>query len=163
MILEDEHEEPAVDRHASAPLELRYPPVMDSNPPRRSDPRWRPIVHHLATAIGALSLFAGAAGTGMAPSTLAAAEDPGRWYTATMSFLALGLVSLALARWQRPWHQHPEREVLGGILGWLAWVFGALLLGAGGNCFALCILALGVWVLVRRHRRNRASCEREAA
>ncbi len=132
---------------------------MSSRAKPRHDSPAALVVHLFATVTGGLGLAAGATGVGMAPSTLAAVEDPHRWLAACMFFLAVGVASLALARWLRPWHQRPEREAFGGIVGWLAWTFGALVFGSGGELFGLAILAAGAFVLDRRRRRNRTRCE----
>ncbi len=115
--------------------------------------------HHVALTVGALALFVGAAAIGQAPSSLVAVENPDRWFAGSAVSLALGVAALLVARRLQPWRQPPGWGLVGGWLGWLAWGFGAALLGAGGGWFGIGILALGAWVQRQRYRRQRAEWE----
>ncbi len=124
-----------------------------SSPPR--DGFVRTLGHALGLCLAALGLFAGPAAVGTAPSNTAAVEDPQRWFAVAFALVVLGLLGLALARWQRPWHQRGPGGVVGGVLCWLAWGFGAMLMGAGGFLPGLLIMGFGAWLHRRRYRRKR--------
>jgi len=110
------------------------------------------VGHALGLCLAAFGLFAGPAAVGTAPSNSAAVEDPQRWFAVAFALLVIGLSGLALARWQRPWHQRVGGRVLGGVLCWLAWGFGAMVVGAGGFLPGVVIMAFGAWLHRRRHR-----------
>jgi hypothetical protein len=132
-------------------------------PSQPRDGLLRRVGHPIALTVAGLGLWIGPASVGMAPSTSAAVADPDRWMLRCFAIIAVGLVGLVAARLLRPWHQRPSQELMGGVIGWLAWVFGAMLFGSGGMLMGLGLMFFGAWVLGRRRRRKRALCESELA
>ncbi len=130
--------------------------------PEHPDSLPRRLGHGVGVAAAALGLLMGGVGVGAAPSSLAAAERPGSWWIGVVVFLVLGVAGLVLAHWLRPWHQRPRRAVGGALLAWLAWGFGAMVMGAG-SMVGLVLLFFGAWLHHRQHRRNRAQSEAERA
>lgn len=134
-----------------------------AEPSQPCDGLLRRVGHPIALTVAGLGLWIGFASVGMAPSTSAAVANPDRWMLRCFGIIGVGLAGLVAARLLRPWHQRPSQELMGGVIGWLAWVFGATLFGAGGILAGLGLMFFGAWVLSRRRRRKRALCEAELA
>jgi hypothetical protein len=103
-------------------------------------------------ALGFAGVFLGPAMLGYLPSVLSEPlEQPGRVLLPFL-FLVLGCACLVGARALRPPLHRPAREVFGGMLGWLAFVAGSFVFGAGGGLLGVPLLIIGAWLVTRRDK-----------